>query len=397
MSIGTFAERARSYLLGAALGLASAAGAVAQAQTTPPKAAPMQPSNEATSFQLKLAREQGDAVRKAQAWVLGHAAAGGHRRAGEYTIAYAVSPPEGWYAPDHGKLVWHPPQEGVNAHLRIIVRDGGDGRFVPGLTVRAALVYSDGQTVSTTTLPFGWYPLLNGYGANIRLPRSGTYRLRVTIPPPHFWRHDPHNGYRFAQTVHAEFAGLRVNTQALAQAQPLTVAETKELAQARQQGRAVMKTLHEMWRQGTSGDLKRIGTYHLAVAVEYDEAYWYYPPGSNTLTYKQDEEASTERNSHIEVAPLDSRTNRFIPVQHVTVTVYDRQGRPIGTHREHFMWHPWLWHFGKNWRVPDTGAYRLRVRFDAPTFRRYGRKAGRRFARPVDVMFGPLRIATGTK
>ncbi len=76
------------------------------------------------------------------------------------------------------------------------------------------------------------------------------------------------------------------------------------------------------------------------------------------------------------------------------VTLLDDTGHEIGTHELPFLWHPWFYHYGRNWMVPGDGAYRMRVYFDAPDFPRHDRVNGKRFENAVDVEF-QIRIKTG--
>ena len=69
----------------------------------------------------------------------------------------------------------------------------------------------------------------------------------------------------------------------------------------------------------------------------------------------------------------------------------------IGTHHQPFVWHPWLYHYGRNWRVPGDGEYILRIRIEAPEFPRHDRVNGRRYATPVDGEFPGVMITTGQK
>lgn len=363
--------------------------------TTAPTMPPTDLSNESGAVQLKLAREQGQATQQALDWVLGHAAASGQIRAGEYKVAYAIAPPEGWYDLQDGHLTWHEPR-GSNAHLRVIVRDGADGRIVPELNVRATVSDAVGTMAKTAILPFGWYPLLNAYGANLHLPRAGLYHLRVEISPPQFRRHDPENGERFTHPVQAEFDPFTIDPQALTSQRPLSDFATDQLALAKAQGAALSHTVDAMWAQAVSGAARPVGDYRVGYAVEYAEAYWYYTSDGD-FEYKIGVEQSAEKNAHVEVVPLDARSGRFIPGLHVTATLFDTGGHKIGTHRQPFMWHPWLYHYGENWRIPESGVYKLRVRFQPPEFRRYGRAAGKRFAKPVDIEFDHVRMETGQK
>jgi len=78
--------------------------------------------------------------------------------------------------------------------------------------------------------------------------------------------------------------------------------------------------------------------------------------------------------------------------------LFDEAGNSIGTKDEPFMWHPWLYHYGENWRVPKSGKhYRIRARFDVPPWHRYGQNAGRRFAQGAEVEFDDIEIKSGEK
>jgi hypothetical protein len=71
----------------------------------------------------------------------------------------------------------------------------------------------------------------------------------------------------------------------------------------------------------------------------------------------------------------------------VTVTLTAPNGKKVGTHEHPLLWHPWLYHCGRNWEVPGEGDYRVRVDIAAPTFMRHDHENSRRFAQPVTVEF----------
>ncbi len=125
--------------------------------------------------------------------------------------------------------------------------------------------------------------------------------------------------------------------------------------------------------------------------------------------YSIENENSTARNAHVEVAPRDAANGNFLPGLRVIAELIGPDG-PVPPPRDEpdpgaprepgqvpFMWHSWLFHYGENWRVPGDGTYRLRVHVDAPTARRYGRASGARLGRPVDVTFDGVTIKAGTK
>jgi hypothetical protein len=345
-------------------------------------------SNEANADQLAVALAEGAAVRRG--WELEQPevpGASAELAAGEYRLLLTLTRPEGWYEPAGDQLAWHEPP-GAGAHLRVVIVDGADGRTVPGLQVRAAI--DDGAELP---LSFGWYPLLNGYGANVAADPGAAHAVRVRILPAAFRRHDPYNGERFDQETVANFGALTAPRTARAAA--LSEVEERLAGQAGLQGGAMGRAVRAMNQQATSGAGQLSTDYRIEAAVEYAEAYWFCDP--TTLAYKSEVEASSAENCHIEIAPRDAWTGRFLPELNVTVTVWNANGHEIGTRPEPLMWHPWLYHYGENWRVPLSGRYRIRATFPAPAWRRYGATMGRRFAQGATVEYRELRIKSGEK
>ncbi len=367
--------------------------ALAWATSTPARPPLAVVSNEATQEQLDLAAKQGRAARAALDWLLRAAPIAREMDAGPYHVACLVSAPEGYYLPnDGGGLRWIGARG--NAHLRVIVRDGADGREIPLLPVRATIVDATGHQVAAVPLPYGWYPLLNGYAETVLLPGNGRYTVRVEIDPPQFHRHDPYNGDRFTQPTVAEFDDLTIQPGKLGSS--LSARESGQLGLARSQGDAFFATVKGMFAQANDGVVKPAGDYRVVCAVEYSEAWWFYREGK--FDYKYEEELSAKHNAHVEIAPVDARTGRFLPAPNVTAALVEEDnGQSLGEAGEHFMWHPWLYHYGDNWRVPHGGNYRITASFDPPAYRRYGRNAGRRFAHPVEVSFEHIKIKTGEK
>ncbi len=98
----------------------------------------------------------------------------------------------------------------------------------------------------------------------------------------------------------------------------------------------------------------------------------------------------------MEVAVRDAADGRFIPGLEVTVTLRDQAERELGTAIQPFLWHPWLYHYGRNWQVPREGTYTVRVHIEPPTFHRHDHENGLRYTEPVDVDFD-VEIQPGQK
>ena len=138
-----------------------------------------------------------------------------------------------------------------------------------------------------------------------------------------------------------------------------------------------------------SGD-QSAGDYIVAYAIEDGEGLYEMRNGKLQWTEKPDE------NCHIEVAVRSAADGRFIPGLNVTATLLDSNGDDLGTHQLPFLWHPWIYHYRRNWSVPSDGDYRLRVHVDPPAFPRHDRVNGKRFLDPVNLEFR-IRIKTGRK
>lgn len=183
----------------------------AQNRATQAEQPPMKASNESTKEQLRLAKEQGDALQKALE-AMGKQDVHGSKEAGDYLVDYAIEEAEGMYHMRDGKLEWREPQD-ENLHVEICVRDGADRRFIPALSVRVTLVDPNGKEVGTHEQPFLWHPWLYHYGRNWQVPaEGGGYTMRVHIDPPTFPRHDKKNGQRYTEPVEVVFTGVKVET-----------------------------------------------------------------------------------------------------------------------------------------------------------------------------------------
>jgi hypothetical protein len=164
-------------------------------------------------------------------------------------------------------------------------------------------------------------------------------------------------------------------------------ANAEQLAMARTEGNAYVKSLKHMAKDvaDTSGE-KRAGDYLVAYAVEKAEGM-YHMVGGNLIWHEPKDE-----NVHIEISVRDGADSRFIPYLTVTVAVKDSKDRVVGKHVHPFIWHPWLFHYGLNWRLPGEGEYTLQVHIQAPTFMRHDEKNGKRYAEDVKVVFEGVKI-----
>lgn len=164
-----------------------------------------------------------------------------------------------------------------------------------------------------------------------------------------------------------------------------------ELDLAREQGGVYVKALEHMVDEvADGGGETHAGDY--VVGYAHEEAEGMYALRNGALEWQE-----PEGNVHVEISVRDASDDRFVPQLNVHLTILDSAGREVGTERMPFIWHPWVYHYGRNWTIPGAGEYTLRVRIEPPAFMRHDRENGRRFAEEVVVEFANVRLETGVE
>lgn len=173
----------------------------------------LQPSDEVDERQLELARNVGDVYLEAAEYMITEVAETGDKtEAGDYIVGFAQEEAEGMYRMRDGQFEWEEPAENENCHLEVLVASVDDGRFLPGVSVRATLEDGEGNTVGPERIPFVWHPGLYHYGRNLELPDEGTYTITIEVDPPEFPRHDQKNGDRYTEPVEVTFEDVHIET-----------------------------------------------------------------------------------------------------------------------------------------------------------------------------------------
>jgi len=171
---------------------------------------------------------------------------------------------------------------------------------------------------------------------------------------------------------------------------PSEEGDKRGLELGRAQGEALSRTLRHMMDQiAHDGREVQAGEYLVAYVVE--EAEGMYVARDGELEWQE----PREENAHIEVAVRDAADGRLIPGLEVDATVISSDGAEIGSHRLPLLWHPYLYHYGRNWKLPGDGSYKLRIRFEPPVFPRHDKKNGRRFLKACEVTFENVKVKAG--
>ncbi len=167
-------------------------------------------------------------------------------------------------------------------------------------------------------------------------------------------------------------------------------ADAVQLDLARKQGAAYRAALdHMVENVAHDGGTQPADQYLVGYAIEEAEGMYMWEDGE--LVWHD----PGEENLHVEIVVCDASDGRFVPGLKVTGTLVDPDGNEVGTHVHELLWHPMLYHYGRNWKVPSDGEYRLRVDIEPPTFMRHDEINGCRWTAPVQTVFSGVRVQRG--
>lgn len=165
-----------------------------------------------------------------------------------------------------------------------------------------------------------------------------------------------------------------------------------QLQLAMEQGREYLASVEEMTKnEAHDADIKEVYDYLVGCAVENAEGMYHWE--KDKLIWKN---PSSHENAHVEIAVADAIDGRFIPGLTVTVTITDSDGNDVGTYQLPYLWHPWLYHYGSNVHVPNSGKYSIHVGFDPPPYMRHDKVHGNRHSKRVETEF-TIDIKVGQK
>lgn len=172
---------------------------------------------------------------------------------------------------------------------------------------------------------------------------------------------------------------------------PSDEVDRRQLALAREEGDAYQRALDYMAEEVADNGTKKVaGDYLVGIAQERAEGM-YMPNGSGKLAWHEPD----EENCHIEVSVADAADHRFIPGLDIEVTLIPEDGDEVGPFAVPFLWHPGLYHYGANVKVPGDGRYTVKVAIAPAPFARHDKKNGKRFSEPVEATFSGFAIETG--
>mgnify|MGYP001040071024 CR=1 FL=1 len=173
---------------------------------------------------------------------------------------------------------------------------------------------------------------------------------------------------------------------------PSDEADRKQLEMAKAEGAAYHKSLHYMIEEVVdAGAMKEAGDYVVAIAQERAEGM-YRLEGEGKLVWAEPGEGD---NCHLEISVSDRGDHRFIPYLDIEATLTPEEGEAVGPFKVPFLWHPGLYHYGKDLSLPGDGRYSIKIKIAPPTFMRHDEINGKRYAETVAVTFENVEIKTG--
>ncbi|UPV99619.1 iron transporter [Halorussus gelatinilyticus] len=164
-----------------------------------------------------------------------------------------------------------------------------------------------------------------------------------------------------------------------------------QLDLAQQAGDAYREALDYMAEEvAHTGGKQEAGDYVVGFAQEEAEGMYVLQDEGRFEWVEPDDE-----NCHLEVAVCDAADGRFVPECTVIATLTSEDGEEVGPTRLPLLWHPGLYHYGKDLEVPGDGTYTIDVRVEPPEFKRHDEQNGDRYGETVAVTFEDVDVETG--
>ncbi|WP_373059770.1 iron transporter [Zunongwangia sp. H14] len=165
----------------------------------------------------------------------------------------------------------------------------------------------------------------------------------------------------------------------------------KKIKLAEQQGKALGAAADYMKNMDNYVE-KEVHDYIVSVVSEEAEGTYQFQDGELKWHVPP-----KDFNTHMEILVRDKHDKRFLPGLKISAKVFDEDNQLVEEKDFPFFWHPFLNHYGANFKIPKEGEYTVEVNFPAPEFPRHDEIKGKRFEKGVSEKFGPLTLEAGRK
>lgn len=160
---------------------------------------------------------------------------------------------------------------------------------------------------------------------------------------------------------------------------------------AEKQGKAFQEAIDFLKQQTGKMDSSSVGDYVVYFTSESAcGLYEVMPEGG--LDWQP---PSPSENQHIEIIVQDKQDSRFVPHLNIFYELRDIDNNFISQDFLPFVWHPIVYHYGKNIEIPLEGEYKIKLTIKAPEFLRHDEMLGKRYESDVTIELGPIDMKPG--
>jgi hypothetical protein len=168
--------------------------------------------------------------------------------------------------------------------------------------------------------------------------------------------------------------------------------EQEQEALAHRQGEAYRASYEKLMAEDPHAETEA-GDYRITASFEPAEGM--YGMGSDgTLEWLTPDGGD---NQHFEVIVRDREDGRFVPYLDVHLRLLDAADTTVVDTIVPFIWHPFVYHYGIDGKIPAEGDYTAQVIIPAPRFHRHDEVRGKRYEHTVTARLGPVHLKPGTK
>src|SRR5690554_6710405 len=125
---------------------------------------------------------------------------------------------------------------------------------------------------------------------------------------------------------------------------------------------------------------KEQGDYIITVLAKKAEGY--YKVINKSLKWQNPEK---DENIHIEIIVREKETLRFVPDIEVFCSLENKRFNFKRECDQPYIWHPFINHYGRNWKIPGDGIYKAAVSINIPKFNRHDEIRGKVFTKDFYV------------
>jgi hypothetical protein len=92
--------------------------------------------------------------------------------------------------------------------------------------------------------------------------------------------------------------------------------------------------------EASDSGVRTVGDYIVGYSIKDAEVYHL---RNGSLEWQE----PVDENCHLEIVVRDASDGRFLPGLTMFATLHEANGSQIGSYPIPFLWHPWIYHYGR--------------------------------------------------